>query len=1248
MTPSYETQDWQDLGPAALDLADVRSLVRETVLIGEEGSPAFVIVPPDDPSYHDLAYGLQEAILGSLNGPERVRTGAEVALDRPGPTHVIALGSIANNPLLGELYHSYYVAVDRAYPGTGGHVLQTVYDPWGAGGNVVVCGGSELSGVRTAVEKAIGRLQVQGSLRQFPRLHDIEIGGEFRERYPSTSLACTPEHRRWMVAHAYQRLEQGMHRGATPTVSHAGIMYHLTGDDRFAELYRDLFKIMYQAAVNDPGTGPWSPWGFDADFQSATMLQAWDLVEEAPALTPEDRLYITNHLLWYVRYMAEHARAHRPADPRTPRHNHYTFAALGLLHGAKYFAKYYHLTEAEEWLALADECFRVQAEAFKANEDCNSYQWLTFYHTLKYAFVRPDPAYLESGMARLCLDLGLATMDNLGYQVPYGDVADYRGTFSEVPYYRAAAWALRDPAYQPVLDRKALLKPEHDLDGIQPVGYQYETDLGEGRAWNRYLGVSVLPLEPLYYRHFEGEKHIDPEMAFDKVVFRHSLDPQDDYLMLDGLSNGGHYHHDGNSIVRYTSKGRIWLADADYLKSPIKFHNSLLVFRDGRGELIPPYTELEEACWLEPFGYSRTTVRDYCGTDWTRHVLELRGQWFLVLDQVVARSGGDYHLRCLWRTIGDVSLDVPDRRLVVDQGGPRMELTCAPGCSADAQLTLKSEAMIRGTWDQYPYNGGSGEVKVLQECASLRLAAGDRYVYCNVFGAHDPVPPAQRLAEELVRLVGDPPALVGSGDGLAAVVRSLVTDARFLYISSERVLLAGVSTLFIDGAERMRSGRTVALSLDLARRCATAMVPEPTEVRLGGAAADSTVLVAGTHRLPLSWAAEVEMAVEAALSTSPGPKTVPSPPQVVSSEMRRISEPLWDLRLPAGQMPYSACLGSEREGEDVPLYVGTLSGSLYCVENGRVEWDYRSQGRVYSIAVADLTGDGRPVVVLGSADHYLYTLDRNGREIWRRELTYYLHEPLVRVVTTADLGLAEGRAIVAGGKNCHVLAYSPDGCELWRHEVIHGVKDIAAIDMTGDGRDEVLAVTDWSTYQCIDASGQGLWPVWEVRSRHGRGTNVVRGADIDGDGLPEMLCGAVDSCVYAFRTTGEMLWEFYTGEEIAALAAVDLNGDGAAEVVAGAMNGYVYALDGSGGEIWNRFVGEEVNSVIAVSSQGTCHLVVGTDGPSAYVLDRAGAIVAAVKTADPLRKVLARPAAGGVCLYAVSRNGHVAGYQVSL
>ncbi|MBN1641165.1 MAG: PQQ-binding-like beta-propeller repeat protein [Anaerolineae bacterium] len=1234
MTAGYENMDWAQLGPANLDIAHVKQIHRDTPpLDGSAG--AATIVSPDDPAYLHLARELQAAIQGAQPGPVRVKPPDAVdAQDKR--QSIIALGNIANNRLLGELYHAYHVALDHAYPGRGGHVLQTVVDPWGYGSNVIACGGSTMDGVRAAVQQAARSVVRQDGKVWFPALHEIQIGADFQARYPGISFACTPEHRAWMIAHAYERLEQGMHRGATPTVSHAGLMYHLTGDERFAELYRDLFKILYQAAVNDPGTGPWSPWGFDADFQSATMLQAWNVVEAAPAFSERDRLYITNHLLSYVRYMAQHARQHRPTKPRTPRHNHYTFAALGLLYGAQYFAKVYHHPEADEWLALADECFQTQAQAFKANEDCNSYQWLTFYHTLKYAFVRPDPAFLDNGNARMCLDLGIATMDNLGYQVPYGDVASYAGTFSEIPYFNAAAWALDDPAYQPVLATKERLAPAHDIDGIQPVGYQYQVYLGEGRARAPFSGVSRLPVEPIYYEHFAGP--IAYEDAFDKIVFRHSLDPMDDYVLLDGLSNGGHLHYDGNAIVRYTSKGRIWLADADYLKSPQKFHNTVMVFREGRGTLIPPYAEFGQAAWLEPFGYARSTVSAYCGADWTRHILELRGDGFVVLDQIVAREAGAYDFRCLWRSVGDASLDQQARTFTVEQGGPRMELICAPGFSAPAELALKHEPMIRADWDQYPYHGRSADVKVLQERASIQLAAGARYAYWNLFGTNPPYPRLTRLAEELVRLEGDAPALIGAGGALSAWTDAIETDAAFVYAAPDQVFLADVTTLTLGG-RTIRSDVPLVMRLDLAAGQAIVSADQPASLQVLDA---EHSLASGTQSLSLPWLGEARAVVAQALSApSPGPTPAQRMRQAERARARTFAQPTWALELPGAHTPYSACLGAASPEGTSALYVGTVEGALFCVEEGRVAWQFQAGGRINSVAVDDVDGDGQPEVVIGSADHSAYLLDASGRERWRQTLPPYLHEPFARVVTTADLGLEEGRAVIVGGKNCHVHAFTPAGVELWRHEVIHGVKDLAPVDMTGDGRDEILAVTDWSTYQCIDATGKGLWPVWSVHSRYGRGTNVVRGADIDGDGAPEMICGAIDSCVYAFTRGGDLLWEFFTGEEISALAFLDLDGDGVPETIAGAMNGYVYALDARGREIWRRGVGEEVNSLAILPEAGPA-IAVGADGPLVALLDARGQVRSTLDSGSPVRKLLARATPAGAALYLIHREGRVA------
>lgn len=1246
MSPAYETMDWADLGPATLQIQVLKKIERRTTLIGQDGAAGYLVVCPDSPDYRDLAYQLQEAIQGSLMGPLRVRTPRQLS-DADKQHHLIALGNINNNPLLADLYHYYYAAVDHAYPGAGGHVAQTVYDPWGFGTNAIVCGGSDWNGVATAVQKVISQLERSADGVHLPRLHDITIGDSFRSRYPSVSFECTPDHHREMIAHAYERLAQGAHRGATPTVAHAGLMYHLTGDDRFAALYRDLFKILYQDAVNDPGTGPWSPWGFDADFQSAPMLGAWDVVEEAEIFTDRDRLYMTNHILSYVQYMAEHVQGHRPKTPRSSRHNHYTFAALGLLYGAKYFQKYYDHPEVSRWLDLADECFQVQAEAFKANEDCNSYQWLTFYHTFKYAVIRPDPTYLESGMARLCMDLGIATMDNLGYQVPYGDCQEYTGTFSEIPFYKATAWALQDPVYAPVLARKDMVRPEFSIDGLYPVGYEYAVDLGQGRDLTQFMGVARLPVDPLYFATFDGDAHIDYAKSFDKIVFRDAFDPNGDYLLVDGLSNGGHLHFDGNAIVRYTSKDRIWLADADYMKSATKFHNAVLVFRDGAGGLIPPYIEFGHAVALDGFGYSRSTARGYCDTDWTRHVLRV-GKHFIVMDDVQANEAGDYDLRCVWRSVGDAALSEADRVFAVDQNGPRFEIHAAPGYAAPADLYFKHEPMIWGSWQHYPHHGRSADVKILQERASVRLDRGDQYAFWNLFGTDAPYPAIERLGEHLVRLEdGDTPALVGSGAALRAYQAGIESDAAFAYLSAQTVFLSQATRLHLDGETVLEASTPVDCVLDVAEGRLQVQTQEAATLRLG-ASTEPLALSVGQHTLSLANSAGLSRALPGLLAAQPAAADRPNRnrPRLYERVTEQSGEQAWALSLPDDQHPYSICLGQPGPDGQAALYVGTEEGALFRIDEGKIAWQFKAQDRINSIKVDDINNDGRAEVIAGSADHHVYVLDETGRELWRWETPFYMHKPTVEAVHVVDLGLPGGKAVIAGANSCHIHALSPTGQELWRWEVIHGVNDVTSADMNGDGVDEVLAVTEWWTWHCVDAAGKGLWKVWNVRPAYAPGANVVRAADVNGDGSPEMLCGGVDTCVYMFDKEGKRIWEFFTGEEISALECLDLNDDGVAEIVAGSMNGYVYGLDGDGKRLWQCGLDDEVNSIIPLRNGSDPRIAVATDSPRAVLLNAQGEIAGLVNTGHAIRRMSAHAANGAVALYTIAQAGSVAKHIV--
>ena len=115
------------------------------------------------------------------------------------------------------------------------------------------------------------------------------------------------------------------------------------------------------------------------------------------------------------------------------------------------------------------------------------------------------------------------------------------------------------------------------------------TSSNPARRPDRFNGVKVWPLEPQYYATHSADERPPLERCFDKIAFREAMDPTAAYLLLDGLSNGGHKHLDGNSLPRLTLFDRIWLADNDYYKAPVKFHNSVTVFRDGQSAAIPPY-----------------------------------------------------------------------------------------------------------------------------------------------------------------------------------------------------------------------------------------------------------------------------------------------------------------------------------------------------------------------------------------------------------------------------------------------------------------------------------------------------------------------------------------------------------------------------------------------------------------------------------------------------------------------------------
>jgi outer membrane protein assembly factor BamB len=171
-------------------------------------------------------------------------------------------------------------------------------------------------------------------------------------------------------------------------------------------------------------------------------------------------------------------------------------------------------------------------------------------------------------------------------------------------------------------------------------------------------------------------------------------------------------------------------------------------------------------------------------------------------------------------------------------------------------------------------------------------------------------------------------------------------------------------------------------------------------------------------------------------------------------------------------------------------------------------------------AVADVDGSGKPSLLLSGGYMALYRFDLQGQEIWR----------------TPPLDYNAGSAAAIGGTD-------------------------------GDGVAELgVAFTD--RFACYNAAtGQLKWSL----PLPGKGSDVAA-ADVDGDGRMEFVFGCADGKLYAVGTapetdlpsaagiSGRVLWHMDLGAPVGPPTVADVDGDGLAEILVSTSDGWLYAL----------------------------------------------------------------------------------------
>lgn len=607
----------------------VRPLSRQTAMVAAGRGPAVMV--PEEPAYAGPARELLRGL--AAFEPERVATfeGAD-----PGQRTVVCLGNMLNNPLVERLYWNQYTYVDALTPGPGNYLLHIVHDPypWSGGQDVVVIGCSDPKGAAAGVQAFLGHLR-EGAL---PYL--VEGGPEplVSDEAAQKIATTTPNPTLTDFTAAVQGyLSTGCEAYARKAVAVLDIMAGLYAPDGPRSRVERTAEVL-----------PWNEETTSFDIQCA-----WDAFEECPLLSDEQRLAATNCLLKFTRDLVSRCSDwNRLGQGDTITWNHTTFPLLGIYGGARYFQRYYGLSDMPEKLAKARACFLAQARSWKPEEDSDSYVVLVPEHVATYCLAENELDYFTSGNLRRYADYLVGICDNRGLASGFGDSGVSSSPSIPLRHLPMALWWTGDGAYRWLMERYT--------NGSWKNPYEKGV---KAAPPDRFSGVNVFALDPQVYdfhqkRPSYNEKlvpsDVPQQQAFDKITFRDGWDPDAQYLVLDGFGRGKHLHYDTNAIIEFVEGGERWLLDHDYLVRNTTEHAMLTVLRNGRAdELVPSMAGLMATCDLPGFGYADTFVRGYGGCDWRRQVLWNRGEYFLVTDTVTAREAGSYDLELTWKTVDE-------------------------------------------------------------------------------------------------------------------------------------------------------------------------------------------------------------------------------------------------------------------------------------------------------------------------------------------------------------------------------------------------------------------------------------------------------------------------------------------------------------------------------------------------------------------------------------------------------------------
>jgi hypothetical protein len=1113
-----------------------RDSATSVPLVAEGRAACRVIYPAGDERWRGLAERLATGI-ASLGGVEvPLIPDAEAVPERFGPLRealasvpLVVIGDLNTNRAVFRLYAGYYTYADAVYPGGEGYVLRTIVRPFGRRANVLLIGGSTFEGVRAGVEACVARLGTlprDGGGVAWPYGVEAKLGAAIAEEMAPAIRTARAE---------ADAAPEPLLRDARDQFTENAHLYFYTGDAWHAARARACLLRLGEAQPHFFSTD---------DYKLENLVIAWRRVSHSPVFTDAERQAADQRMYATIRRLEPAWWRRKDASEGIgTRHNTtgmlawWTAVRVLLECGAPD-------ANARAWLTQ----WRGEAEAYldgtlrHYSDDSDDYQSADSAQNLaSYALQMGRMQWFTAGLARRAAERIIAVTDNLGWYagiMGYGealpgwerftlDAGMVLGACEYVYGDGTFAWVLaRFPALQRCwgalhpwdLHRYAVAKP---VAPVEP-------------SW--FAGLSVLRFTAYRLGEINAGRMLpdglcapglSAEAAFDKLVYRAGGGADDPYYLLQGTSASELTNIDMNAIVRHTDQGHLWLV-----------HNTgRLGLFDKNAVYVTDGTSREPvaaACALIGHGeadgvaLAASRLSGYHGTTWTRHCIFAGDRFAVVIDEVRASRAGQYTAACTWRTPGYAALAGGAWRAQQHD----VVFQVVPGATDGLVSRRLAEP------------DGATRPTVLRQYRSREAAAGEAIRFENVLFTSSP----RRVQDVEVRRVAPGAVLIRHRrDGRAVLylaaagaegvrVGALASDAVVLLLSADRAWHVEGTSLTVDGravADAPIAGAT-SVPVDAERVGAfLARLWAGAEAARSAASAPGGETPGAAPHVVWRFADVSERGNIVDGVTFVAGRGVTGSPLLATDRIVPVlpAEPRLSPTRGSGSKLDNALASEASEAAAESAEYANEEPRLVTAERPEFTLDLPAPGRVMGITLYGetfgKTNDPLPPAELElalafSSDGFASDVRRRAVTVRREPSWHNLYKGHSYVFEQYRVGGLDepASAVRVQVREATMPVVTVSDVQVYTGEAL-GLQptEVRVADVEGDGVDEVLAWRSEGSLCALDADGALRW-----RQTLPAGILAVDVWDADGDGAREVFVSTTDARVTVFRGDGERMW----------------------------------------------------------------------------------------------------------------------------